>query len=82
MGGLMFKTHYPKAVMEKWKNESIEDAIARGVEVEKVPIGRSGKRKNKVNNTIDPQKLLDKAIAAGKEAEAIKFLKSMGFEVE
>jgi hypothetical protein len=49
----MFKTHYPKEVMEKWKRESTEDAIARGVEVEKIGAKVSGKRKKKVNTEVD-----------------------------
>lgn len=59
--------------------ESSEDAIARGVKVEKV---NNNSYKYKKSTKVDVQKLLNAAAGTPQEAEVIKYLKSMGFEVE
>ena len=41
----MFKDHHPKHVTDKWKHESTEEALARGVTIQKVGVKVSGKKK-------------------------------------
>lgn len=61
--------------------ETVEQFLARGGKIQKVPLRASKYSKTNKSNKIDAQKLLDKAIAAGKGEEAIKFLIEQGFEV-
>lgn len=64
------------------KTETVEEAIARGVVVQKFAEGDSHKRKRRKPLQVDAQKLIDNCKNEYEEQSVIDFLKSQGVEVE
>jgi hypothetical protein len=60
----MFKTHHPKAKLDRIKHETIDKAIARGVKIEKVARRTSDTSRSKstvskvIDKTLIPVELL------------------------
>jgi len=76
---------FKNKISEKAKNaklETVNEFLARNGEINKFMEGDSGKRKIRIPNKIDAQKLLNNCKNEAEERSCIDFLRSQGIEVQ